>query len=38
VPLSNGHAEIVVNAAISTTTPAHANYADTVTFIATSSF
>lgn len=36
--LSGGHAEIVVNAAISTTTPAHSDYEDTLTFIATGTF
>lgn len=36
--LSGGHAEIVVNAAISTTTPAHNDYEDTLTFIATGTF
>jgi len=33
-----GHAEVVVNAAISTVTPAHTDYADTLTFIATGTF
>jgi hypothetical protein len=37
-PLSGGHAEIVVNAAISSTTPAHNDYTDTLTFIATGTF
>jgi hypothetical protein len=37
-PLSNGHAEVVVNATIATTTPGHSDYTDTLTFIATSSF
>lgn len=37
-PVAAGHAEIVVNAAISTATPAHTDYNDTLTFIATSSF
>jgi hypothetical protein len=37
-PVASGHAEIVVNAAISTATPAHADYTDTLTFIATASF
>ena len=36
--LSGGHAEIVVNATISTTTPAHNDYEDTLTFIATGTF
>lgn len=33
-----GHAQIVVNAAIQASTPAHADYTDTLTFIATASF
>ncbi len=37
-PVASGHAEIVVNAAISTATPAHTDYTDTLTFIATASF
>ena len=37
-PISNGHAQVQVNAAISTTTPAHTDYADTLYFIATGSF
>ena len=37
-PLTSGHAEIVVNAAISNVTPAHSDYSDTLTFIATSTF
>lgn len=37
-PLSGGHAEIVVNASISTTTPAHNDYTDELTFIATGTF
>lgn len=37
-PVATGHAEIVVNAEISAITPAHADYTDTLTFIATSSF
>ncbi len=37
-PIANGHAEIVVNAAISGSTPAHTDYTDTLTFIATASF
>ncbi len=36
--LTGGHAEVVVNAAISTTTPAHTDYEDTLTFIATGTF
>ena len=37
-PLSGGHAEVIVNAAISATTPSHADYTDTLTFIATGTF
>ena len=37
-PLASGAAEIIVNATISTVTPAHSDYADTLYFIATSSF
>lgn len=37
-PVSTGHAEIVVNAAISGTTPAHTDYTDTLTFIATATY
>ena len=37
-PVVNGHAEIVVNGAISTATPAHPDYKDTLTFIATGTF
>ena len=37
-PVSAGHAEIVVNAAISGSTPAHTDYTDTLTFVATASF
>ncbi|HTK04831.1 MAG TPA: hypothetical protein VL500_04560, partial [Candidatus Eisenbacteria bacterium] len=37
-PMSGGHAEVVVNGAISATTNAHSDYADTLTFIATSTF
>jgi hypothetical protein len=37
-PLSGGHAEIVVNAEVSNTTPAHNDYGDTLTFIATGTF
>ncbi len=36
--LSGGHAEVVVNAAISGSVPAHADYADTLTFIGTATF
>jgi hypothetical protein len=35
-PFSSGHAEIVVNATIEDATPAHDDYTDTLTFIATS--
>lgn len=37
-PMPVGHAEISVNGAVSGTTPAHSDYADTLTFIATSTF
>lgn len=37
-PLSNGHAEISVNAAIAGATVAHSDYTDTLTFIATGTF
>jgi hypothetical protein len=37
-PLTGGHAQIIVNGAISTTTPAHNDYADALTFIATGTF
>ncbi|MFA5791891.1 MAG: hypothetical protein WC884_02545 [Candidatus Paceibacterota bacterium] len=37
-PVSAAHAEIAVNAAISGVTVAHADYADTLTFIATATF
>jgi hypothetical protein len=37
-PVSGGHAEIVVNGSISTTTASHNDYADTLTFIATGTF
>ncbi|MFA5791890.1 MAG: hypothetical protein WC884_02540 [Candidatus Paceibacterota bacterium] len=37
-PVYNAHAEISANGAISGITPAHADYADTITFIATSTF
>lgn len=37
-PVSSGHAEIVVNAAISGSTPAHTDYTDTLTFVASASF
>jgi hypothetical protein len=36
--LTGGHAEIVVNAAISSVTAAHTDYTDTLTFIATSTY
>lgn len=36
--LSDGHAEIMVNAAVSGVTPAHTDYTDTITFIATGTF
>ena len=37
-PVATGHAEIVVNAAISAATPAHTDYTDTLTFVASASF
>jgi hypothetical protein len=37
-PVASGHAEMVVNAEISNATPAHTDYTDTLTFIATASF
>lgn len=37
-PVSGGHAEVVVNAAITTATVAHNDYTDTLTFIATGTF
>lgn len=37
-PIADSHAEIVVNAAISTATPSHYDYTDTLTFIATASY
>jgi len=37
-PVAAGHAEVVVNAEISTATPAHTDYTDTLTFIATASY
>ena len=37
-PVASGHAQIQVNAAINTATPAHADYTDTLTFVATASF
>lgn len=37
-PIADSHAEVVVNAAISTSTKAHLDYQDTLTFIATASF
>lgn len=36
--LADGHAEIIVNAGISTSTSAQSDYSDTLTFIATSTF
>ncbi len=35
---STAHAEVVVNGAVSSTTPAHSDYTDTLTFIATATF
>jgi hypothetical protein len=37
-PLSGGHAEVIVNAAIATGTVAHNDYTDTLTFVATGTF
>jgi len=37
-PVAVGHAQILVNAAISSATPAHTDYTDTLTFIASASF
>lgn len=37
-PIASAHAEVIANAAISATTPPHADYADTLTFIATGTF
>jgi alpha-tubulin suppressor-like RCC1 family protein len=37
-PLTSGAAEILVNAAISTSTAAHSDYADVLTFVATGTF
>ncbi len=37
-PISGGRAEIFVKAAISATTPAHDDYTDTLTFVATGTF
>ncbi len=37
-PVASAHAEIIANAAISGTTVAHADYTDTLTFIATGTF
>ncbi len=37
-PVSGGHAEIIVNAAISSTTPAHNDYTDEIFFVATGTF
>ncbi|MDP2789201.1 MAG: hypothetical protein Q8O46_04120 [bacterium] len=36
--VTGGHAEIIVNSAVSATTPAHSDYTDTITFIATGTF
>jgi hypothetical protein len=36
--LASGHAEVVVNAAISGSVPAHADYSDTLTFVGTATF
>jgi hypothetical protein len=36
--LADGHAEVSVNAGISSSTPAHSDYTDTLTFIATATF
>lgn len=33
-----GHAQVLVNAAIASATPAHTDYTDTLTFVATASF
>jgi alpha-tubulin suppressor-like RCC1 family protein len=37
-PLTGGNAEILVNAAIDTSTAAHSDYTDTLTFVATGTF
>jgi hypothetical protein len=37
-PLGAGRAQILVNAAISSSTAAHSDYADALTFIATATF
>lgn len=37
-PVASAHAEVIANAAISATTTAHNDYADTLTFIATGTF
>lgn len=37
-PVSSGHAAIVVNAAIDGAVPAHTDYADTLTFVATATY
>jgi hypothetical protein len=37
-PLGAGRAQIAVNAAISSSTPAHTDYSDTLTFVATATF
>ncbi|MBY0376451.1 hypothetical protein K2P96_00550, partial [Patescibacteria group bacterium] len=38
LPISGARAEIMVNASISGVTPAHSDYTDTLTFIATGTF
>lgn len=38
IPVNDAHAEVVVNAAISSGTASHADYIDTLTFIATASY
>ena len=37
-PISSAHAVVVVNATVAGATPAHADYTDTLTFIATASY
>jgi hypothetical protein len=37
-PVSNGFYNMILKAAVSATTPAHNDYADTLTFIATGTF
>lgn len=36
--MTTGHAEVIVNGAISNVTPSHTDYTDTITFIATATF